>query len=85
MHPVRFLLGLAFILSGIMIFLSNLGYLSWHAMVNLLDYWPLGLIIIGISFLWGGEIPRWLALLIAFLMSALVVLLSLQYPYGRLI
>lgn len=80
MSPGRFLLGLALIVTGTVMFMINLGYTSWAFFNRLLDFWPLLVILFGISLIWGGNIPRWAALLIAAALLAGVIYLAANYP-----
>jgi hypothetical protein len=61
MRPWIFLPALFLILCGTVLFLINLGYASPQFGRELLRLWPLILIVIGLSFFWGGIIPRPLA------------------------
>ncbi len=79
MQPGRFLLGLVFILAGAVIFLVNMGYSTWAFFNRLVEFWPVLLILLGISLIWGREIPRWFALVMVLIMLSIVVLLALNY------
>jgi len=75
-----FLVGALFILAGVVLFLERLGYSWWGFSRQVLNYWPLILVIIGISLFWGGRIPRWLAFAIIVILVGGVVLLALAAP-----
>lgn len=79
MRPGRFLLGLAFIVVGTVMFMVNMGYTSWDFMYQLMRLWPVLLILFGLSVIWGGNIPRWAALLIAAAVAAGVIYLAARY------
>jgi len=74
-----FLVGTLLILVGVIISLERLGYGWWQFSRELLDYWPIALIIIGMSLLGGGRIPRPLALVIVALLVGAVVFLTLSF------
>ncbi len=75
----RFLLGLTFIVVGTAMFMVNMGYTSWNYLYRLVQLWPVLLILFGLSLMWGGKIPRLLALLIAVGVVAGVIYLGLNY------
>lgn len=60
--------GLLLIALGIIFFLLNYGFLSWHLWSHVLDLWPLILILAGIGLLFNQRIPLSTILLI-FLLS----------------
>jgi hypothetical protein len=76
-----FLLGALFILAGVVLFLERLGYSWWGFSGELLNYWPIILVIIGISLFWGGRIPRWLAFFVMVILVGGVIFLSLAGPH----
>jgi hypothetical protein len=78
-----FLAGVLFILAGVILFLERLGFSWWGFSRQVLSYWPVILIIIGISLFWGGKIPRWLALAIIVVLVGGVVSLALLAPKSR--
>lgn len=80
MNVGAFLVGTLLILVGVILFLERLGYGWWRFSREILDYWPIALIIIGVSLFWGGRIPRPLALVIVALLVGAVVFLSLYFP-----
>ena len=83
MRPGRFLLGLAFIVIGTVMFMVNLGYTSWSFLGRLVEFWPVLLISFGISLIWGGDVPRWVAIIVVAVIVAGVVFLAINYanPY----
>lgn len=80
MRVSTFLVGTLLILVGVVLFLERLGYGWWRFSRQVLDYWPIILIIIGISLFWGGRIPRWLAFVIVIILVGVVVFLALAVP-----
>jgi hypothetical protein len=78
-----FLAGALFILAGVVLFMEKLGYSWWGFSGQVLSYWPVILIIIGISLFWGGKIPRWLAFAFIVILVGGVVALALVAPKSR--
>lgn len=75
-----FIAGFILIIVGLVIFLDNIGYNSCDFARQLYKFWPVLLILLGISYLWGGVIPRPLGIaLIIVLIGGLVALIVL-YP-----
>lgn len=56
--------GLLLVVAGVVFFLINLGYGSWISIQEMCNWWPIILIIIGISLFSQGKIPRLIAYLI---------------------
>lgn len=81
MRVGTFLLSALFILAGVVLFLERLGYTWWGFPGELLNYWPIILIIIGISLFWGGRIPRWLAFFVMVILVGGVIFLALAAPH----
>lgn len=79
MRPGRFLLGLTFIVIGTVMFMVNMGYTSWEFMSQLMHLWPVLLIFFGLSVIWGGDIPRWVALLLVAVVTVGVIYLAVRY------
>lgn len=79
MRPGRFLLGLTFIVVGTVMFLVNMGYTSWSFLFQLLNFWPVLLILFGISLIWEGSIPWWIALIVAAAVLVGIVFLAVNY------
>lgn len=77
MRAGTLLAALFFILAGLVIFLANLGYVSPDFVRHLVRFWPLILIVIGISLFWGGTIPRFLAFFLVVIAVAGVLVSSL--------
>lgn len=77
-----FIAGLLLILAGLIIFLANIGYGSPVFAAQLSRFWPVLLILIGISFFWGGVIPRLLGILLIIALSGGIVFLALQNPFS---
>ncbi len=75
-----FIIGLAFILAGVMALFINLGYGTWDFTVQLQKMWPVIFIIIGLSFFWKGRIPQWLGLIIILVLVGGVVFLFISAP-----
>ncbi|MGE5544105.1 MAG: LiaI-LiaF-like domain-containing protein [Bacillota bacterium] len=75
-----FLVATFLILAGVTMFMLNLGYGSWQMVVEAGKFWPILLILLGISLLWGGRIPGWLALLLVVALAGGVVFLFLNTP-----
>lgn len=69
-----------FIFAGILLLLNNFGVLSWSAWLNLFQFWPVLLILIGIEIVFGksllGKIVVTVITFITFAMIAFSVLLS---------
>jgi hypothetical protein len=80
MRAGNLLLALFFIVAGVVIFLSNLGYASPDLLRQLFRFWPLILIIVGISLFWGGIIPRFIAVLLVIVLAVGVVILAFVIP-----
>ncbi|MEN6324629.1 MAG: DUF5668 domain-containing protein [Syntrophomonas sp.] len=59
--------GLLLVLAGVVLFLINIGYGSWAVIYELIKWWPILLIIIGLSMFGKGKIPYWIAYLIVVL------------------
>ena len=72
-----FIAGLMLIIAGLVIFLNNMGYGSLPLFSVLLKFWPVILILIGISFFWGGAIPRLLGILLIIALSGSIIALTL--------
>lgn len=72
-----FIAGLMLIIAGLVIFLDNMGYGSLPLFTVLLKFWPVILILIGISFFWGGAIPRLLGILLIIALSGSIIALTL--------
>ena len=79
-----FIAGLILIIVGLVIFLGNIGYDSWTFTRQLYKFWPVLLILIGISYLWGGVIPRLLGIILIIALSGCVVALTLLNPADNL-
>lgn len=79
MGPGRFLLGLAFIVVGTVTLMASLGYTTYAFLERLFDFWPVLLIFFGLILIWGGSIPRWVALLIVAAVLVGVIALALNY------
>ncbi len=77
-----FLVGLAFILAGVIMFFHNFDLVQWDILIQLRKMWPLIFIIVGLSLFWRGIIPRWVAVLIALLLAGgfAALLFSYQGP-----
>lgn len=82
MRAGNLLLALFLIVAGMVIFLSNLGYASPDFVRQLFSFWPLILIIVGISLFWGGIIPRFIAavLVIVFAVGVLALVFFIPGP-----
>lgn len=80
MRVGTFLVGTLLILAGVVLFLERLGYTQWGFSRQILSYWPLILIIIGLSLFWGGRIPRWLAFIIIAVLVGAIIFLALAAP-----
>ncbi len=80
MRAGTLLLALSFILAGMVIFLSNLGYVSPEFVRQLFRFWPLILIIVGLSLFWGGIIPRFIAVILVVVLTAGVLVLAFVIP-----
>lgn len=76
----NFVIGLAFILAGVIALLINLGYGTRNFITQLQKMWPIIIIIIGISFLGNGRIPQWLGLIIILALVGGVVFLLINAP-----
>ncbi len=78
--------GLLLVLTGVVFFLINLGYGSWVSIHEIGKFWPILLIIIGLSFLGKGRIPHWIAYLLIILSVGAVaayMLLEEQAPLNN--
>lgn len=75
-----FILGLLLILIGTWLFLSNLGYISLGFIREIINFWPILLIIIGMSFFWRGRIPRRLAFALIIALTGGVIALAFVTP-----
>ena len=69
-----------FIVAGVVLLLEKLGFCWWALPGHLLNFWPVLLIIIGISLFWEGTIPRLPAFIIIVLLVGGVVFLALTFP-----
>ncbi|NLX91494.1 MAG: hypothetical protein GXZ07_07885 [Firmicutes bacterium] len=74
-----FVAGLLLIIAGLVIFLHNIGYGSWIFFTQLYKFWPVILILIGISLFWGGVIPRLLGILLILALSGGIIALTLLH------
>ncbi|MGI5921164.1 MAG: LiaI-LiaF-like domain-containing protein [Syntrophomonadaceae bacterium] len=77
-----FFTGLLLILAGVVLFLINCGYGSWTVLYELSKWWPLILIVIGLSMFGGGKIPYWLACLLIILSVGAVGFFTIQAGNG---
>lgn len=59
--------GLLLVVAGVVLFLINMGYGSWAAIYEIVRWWPILLIIIGLSMFGKGRIPYWIVYLITVL------------------
>ncbi|MDO9535948.1 MAG: DUF5668 domain-containing protein [Bacillota bacterium] len=75
-----FIMGLILILVGTWLFLNNLGYISLGFIRQIFNFWPILLIIIGMSFFWRGRIPRWLAFALIIVLTGGVIALAFVTP-----
>lgn len=75
-----FIIGLAFILTGVIALLINLGYGNRNLIIQLQKMWPIIIIIIGISFLGNGRLPQWLGIIIILALVGGVVFLFINTP-----
>lgn len=75
-----FLVGLALILTGEVLFLVNLGFGPWGYLLQARKLWPVVLIIAGLSLFWRGRIPRWLAFGITLVLAGGILALFLLSP-----
>ncbi len=80
MRTGTFLFALFLILAGTILFLTNLGFFSFHFGWQLTRLWPLALIIIGLGLFWGGKIPRPLAVTLALVLVVGIVALAFVFP-----
>ncbi len=71
-----FFTALLLILTGIVLFLTNTGFVSMYFVQRLADFWPLVFVLIGLSLFWGGKIPRLPAFIIIVLLVAGVLLFA---------
>jgi len=67
-----FIKGLLLVLIGTVLFLINIGYGSWDSILQIGKWWPVLLIILGLSLFSLGRIPRWIAF-VALAVSVLAV------------
>lgn len=79
MRPGRFVLGLALIVLGTVMLMVNMGLTTWAFLDRLFDFWPVLIILFGLTLIWGGTVPRWTALLIAFAVLVGIIVLALNY------
>jgi len=79
-----FLFATLLVLTGVAIFMLNLGYGSWELIRRAAEMWPVLLILLGLSLFWGGRIPQWLAILLVLALTAGVVYMFIQTPGGTL-
>lgn len=77
---VTFIIGTAFILTGIAAIMINLGYHNWSLLVLARKLWPVLLILAGLGILWKGVIPRWLAIVLLLVMTGILIALFLLGP-----
>lgn len=75
-----FLIATLLVLAGVTMFMLNLGYGSWQMVMQAGELWPILLILLGISLLWGGRLPNWLALFLVAALAGGVVFLFLRTP-----
>jgi len=75
-----FIMGLLLILIGTCLFLNNLGYISLGFIRQIYNFWPVLLIIIGLSFFWKGRIPHWLAFVLIVALTGGVIALAFLTP-----
>ena len=70
----------AFILitAGLVMLLDNMGYDPWIYAGEIYRYWPVIIILIGISFFWGGMIPRWLGILLILTVAGAISVFAFQ-------
>ena len=80
MRTGTFIIGLAFILTGVIALLINLGYGNRNLIIQLQKMWPIIIIIIGISFLGNGMLPQWLGIIIILVLVGGVVFLFINAP-----
>ncbi len=78
MRISSFVVGLLLVLAGVVALMNSLGLGSWELARQVFRFWPVLLIVIGISLFWDGRIPRWLALLLVIFVSAGVVFVGLS-------
>ena len=83
MRISSFTVGLLLVLIGLFALLNNIGLGTVDIARQIYKFWPVILIVIGISLFWDGKIPRWLALLLVIFVSAGVVFLGLTSPQTR--
>ncbi|MGI6554429.1 MAG: LiaI-LiaF-like domain-containing protein [Bacillota bacterium] len=79
MAPGKFLLGLVLILIGAVLLLVNMGYTSYAFFAQMLEFWPVILILFGASLVWGRDIPRWVGFIIIVVVVACIIGLALNY------
>ena len=75
-----FLIATILVLAGVVLLMLNLGYGSWQMVTEVWKFWPILLVLLGLSLLWGGRIPYWLALVIVVALAGVVVFLFLKTP-----
>ncbi len=83
MKPTNFIGGLFLILLGTILLMNNLGYGSWHLIRLLPVIGPLLLILLGVSFLWKGKIPRGIAFAITILVIGGIILFFLKTTFEK--
>lgn len=74
----RLFWGLIFLVVGVLLLLGNLGVVGWQMLWGILQLWPLLLVLAGLLVLLrGGPILyTWLAILVVFLMGALLLVFA---------
>ncbi|MDD4335326.1 MAG: DUF5668 domain-containing protein [Desulfotomaculaceae bacterium] len=80
MRTGTFIIGLSFILAGVIALLINLGYGTRGLIIQLQRMWPIIIIIIGISLLGNGKVPQWLGIIIILALVGGVVFLFINAP-----
>lgn len=80
MKPSRFFLGLILILAGTVFFLINQGYGSWSILRFIPQFFPVLLIVLGLSLLWKGPIPLWFGCALIVVVTVLVIFLFMTTP-----
>lgn len=80
MKPSRFFLGLILILAGTVFFLINQGYGSWSILRFIPQFFPVLLIVLGLSLLWKGPIPLWFGCTLIVVVTTLVIFLFMTTP-----